>query len=38
MDATAVFAIASVVGSVIVFTVLGIRITRLVKTCNSEES
>ncbi len=37
MDATAILAILSVVGCVIVFTVLGIRITHLMKTCQSED-
>lgn len=37
MDATAIGAILSVVGSIIVFTFLGVKITRLMKTCNSQD-
>jgi len=37
VDATAILAVISVVGSITVFAVLGYRITRLMKTCNSEE-
>jgi len=37
LDATAVLAVLSVVGSVTVFSVLGYRISRLIKTCNSED-
>lgn len=37
MDATAILAILGVVGSVVVFVFLGIRITGLMKTCKSED-
>jgi len=37
LDLTVVLAVLSIVGSVVVFSVLGFRITRLIKTCNSEE-
>jgi hypothetical protein len=37
MDATAIGAIASVIGSIIVFAVLGIRINKLMNTCNSKD-
>lgn len=37
MDATAIGAVLSVVGSIIVFVFLGVRITRLMKTCNSRD-
>ena len=37
MDATAVFAILGVIGSVIVFTVLGIRINHLMNNTHSED-
>ena len=37
MDATAIGAILSVVGSIIVFAFLGVKITRLMKTCNSQD-
>jgi hypothetical protein len=37
MDATAILAIVGVIGSAIVFTFLGIRITGLMKTCKSED-
>jgi len=35
MDATAIGAIASVIGSIVVFVVLGIRINKLMNTTNS---
>jgi hypothetical protein len=38
MDETAIGAILSVVGSVIVFAVLGIRINKLIKSTNSSDS
>ena len=38
MDATAIGAILSVVGSIIVFVFLGIRINKLMKTTNSSEN
>ena len=37
MDATAILAVLGVIGSVMVFTFLGVRITRLMKTCKSED-
>jgi len=37
LDATAILAVLGVIGSITVFGVLGYRITRLMKTCNSEE-
>lgn len=37
MDATAIGAILSVIGSIIVFIFLGVRITRLMKSCNSQD-
>lgn len=37
MDATAILAILGVIGSVIVFAFLGVRITSLMKTCKSED-
>lgn len=37
MDAVAIGAILSVVGSIIVFVFLGIRITRLINTTNSKD-
>jgi hypothetical protein len=37
MDATAIGAIASVIGSVVVFVVLGIRINKLMNSCNSQD-
>ena len=37
MDATAIFAILGVIGSMTVFTVLGYRITRLMKVTQSED-
>ncbi len=37
IDSTVFFTVVSIVGSVAVFAVLGYRITRLMKTCNSEE-
>ncbi len=37
MDATAIGAIASVIGSIIVFVVLGIRIKKLMHTCQSQD-
>jgi len=37
VDATAILAIFGVIGSIAVFSVLGFRITRLMKTCNSED-
>lgn len=37
MDATAIGAILGVVGSVIVFAFLGIKINSLMKSCNSQE-
>jgi hypothetical protein len=37
MDATAIGAVLSVVGSIIVFVILGIRITRLMKSCDSQD-
>ncbi len=37
LDATAVLAVLGVVGSAIVFAFLGVRITRLMKTCKSED-
>jgi len=37
LDATAILAVFGVIGSVTVFGVLGYRITRLMKTCNSDE-
>jgi len=36
MDATAIGAVASVIGSIIVFVVLGVRINKLMNTCNSK--
>jgi len=37
LDATTILAILAVMGSITVFGVLGYRITRLMKTCNSED-
>lgn len=37
MDATAIFAILGVIGSVIVFAFLGVRINHLMNTTHSEE-
>lgn len=37
VDATAILAVFGVIGSITVFAVLGYRITRLMKTCNSED-
>lgn len=37
MDATAIGAIASVIGSIVVFVVLGIRIKGLMNNCNSQD-
>jgi hypothetical protein len=37
LDATAILAVLGVVGSVIVFAFLGVRITSLMKTCKSED-
>lgn len=37
MDATAIGAIASVIGSIVVFVVLGIRINKLMNTTNSRD-
>lgn len=37
MDATAIGAILSVAGSIVVFIFLGIRINQLMKSCNSED-
>lgn len=37
MDATAIGAVLSVIGSIVVFVVLGVRITRLMKTTQSED-
>jgi len=37
MDATAIGAIASVIGSIIVFIVLGVRIQSLMSSCNSPD-
>lgn len=37
MDATAIGAILSVVGSIIVFVFLGVKITRLMKSCHSQD-
>jgi hypothetical protein len=37
MDAVAIGAILSVIGSIVVFIVLGVRITKLMKTCNSAD-
>ena len=37
MDATAIFAILGVIGSVVVFTFLGIRINHLMNNTNSED-
>jgi hypothetical protein len=37
MDATAIFAILGVIGSMAVFTILGYRITRLMKVTQSED-
>lgn len=37
MDATAIGAIASVIGSIVVFVVLGMRIRKLMNTCNSQD-
>jgi len=37
MDATAIAAIASVVGSIIVFIALGVLINKLMKTSNSQD-
>jgi len=37
MDATAIGAVLSVIGSIIVFVFLGIRISRLMKSCNSQD-
>lgn len=37
VDATAILAILSVVGSIAVFIILGFRVTRLMKACNSED-
>lgn len=37
MDATAILAIASVIGSIVVFAFLGVRINSLMKSCNSQD-
>jgi hypothetical protein len=37
MDATAIGAVLSVIGSIIVFVFLGVRIMRLMKSCNSQD-
>jgi len=37
LDSTAVLAVLGVIGSITVFIVLGVRITRLMKTCRSED-
>jgi len=37
LDATTILAVLSILGSITVFGVLGYRITRLIKTCNSED-
>jgi hypothetical protein len=37
MDATAILAVASVIGSIVVFVVLGLRINSLMKSCNSQD-
>lgn len=37
MDATAIGAIFGVVGSIIVFVFLGVRIMQLMKSCNSQD-
>jgi len=37
LDATAILAVLSVVGSVMVFAFLGYKVTSLMKTCNSED-
>jgi len=37
MDATAIGAIASVIGSIVVFIVLGVRIKSLMNRCNSQD-
>jgi hypothetical protein len=37
MDATAIGAVLAVVGSIIVFVFLGVRITQLMKACNSQD-
>jgi hypothetical protein len=37
MDATAIGAILGVVGSIIVFVFLGVRIMQLMKSCNSQD-
>ena len=37
MDATAIGAVLSVIGSIIVFVFLGVRINQLMKSCNSEK-
>jgi len=37
MDATVIGAIVAVVGSIIVFAFLGVRITQLMKSCNSQD-
>lgn len=37
MDATAIGAVLAVIGSIIVFVFLGVRITRLMKTCDSQD-
>ena len=37
MDATAIGAVLSVVGSIIVFVFLGVRISKLMKSCNSQD-
>jgi len=37
LDSTVLFTIVSIVGSVAVFAVLGVRITRLMKTCDSSK-
>ena len=37
MDATAILAIASVIGSIVVFVVLSVRIKQLMNSCNSRD-
>jgi hypothetical protein len=37
MDATSILAVASVIGSIVVFIVLGVRINGLMNSCNSQD-
>lgn len=37
MDATAIGAVLSVIGSIIVFVFLGVRINKLMNSCNSQD-